>query len=72
MMSFVSIFDSASESTTIIAVAAEKPPRNTRIDSAGLPADIGRSSTNWSACVRGSVSSPAIAIGRTNTLMRRR
>ena len=33
-MSFVSIFDSASESTTIMAVAAEKPPRNTRIDSA--------------------------------------
>ncbi len=71
-MSFVSIFDSASESTTIMAVAAEKPPRNTRIDSAWLPADSGRSSTNWSAWSRGSSSSPAMAIGRTNTLMSRR
>ena len=71
-MSFVSIFDSASESTTIMAVAAEKPPRNTRIDSAWFPADSGSSSTNWSACVRGSISSPAMAIGRTNRLMRKR
>ena len=30
--SLVIILDSASESTTIMAVAAEKPPRNTTID----------------------------------------
>ena len=43
-MSLVIIFDSASESTTIMAVAAEKPPRNTRIDIAWLPTRSGSSS----------------------------
>ena len=71
-MSFVSIFESASESTTIIAVAAEKPPRNTRIESPAFSADSGSSRTKWSAWSRGSSRSPAKAIGRTNRLMSHR
>ena len=71
-MSLVSILERASESTTIIAVAAENPPRNTRIDSAAFPDDRGSSRTKWSACARGRRSSPPKAIGRTNRLMRKR
>ena len=71
-MSLVSIFEIASESTTIIAVAAEKPPRKTRTASSGTPADSGSSRTKWSACSRGRSIRPANAMGRTKRLIRKR
>jgi hypothetical protein len=42
MMSLVIICDSARESTTIMAVAAEKPPRNTSTEMSWLSKKRGR------------------------------
>ncbi len=69
-MSLATIFESASESTTIMAVAAEKPPRNTAVATKGAPARSGRASTKLSAStLLPSSRRPAKAMGSTNTLM---
>jgi hypothetical protein len=70
----VIILDSARESTTIIAVAAEKPPRNTTTEMRWLSKCSGsrRMKPSASAPASGNTRSPAKAMGSTNRLMRNR
>ena len=70
----VIILESASESSTIMAVAAENPPRNTTMDMSRLSKCSGSRRMKLSACApaSGNTESPASAMGRTKRLMRRR
>ena len=72
--SLVIIFDSARESTTIIAVAAEKPPRNTTTEMSWLSNQSGsrRMKLSASAPASGKTRSPAKAMGSTNRLISKR
>jgi len=73
MRLFEIIFESASESTTIIAVAAEKPPRNTISVAHVAPASSGSARMKRSACAPlPNRRSPPNAIVSTNRLMRNR
>ena len=72
--SLVIIFDRASESTTIMAVAAEKPPRNTTTEMSSFSKCRGSRRMKLSACApaAGNSRRPASAMGSTNRLMSRR
>ena len=74
MMSLVIILDRARESTTIMAVAAEKPPRNTSTEMSWLSKDSGSRRMKPSACApaSGKTRRPAKAIGSTKMLIRNR
>ena len=70
MRSFNTIVDRASVSTTTIAVAAEKPPRNTSRAKAELPPASGRSRTYKSGVAAGpSKVRPPSVMGRTTRLV---
>ncbi len=70
-MSLVIIFESASDSTTIMAVAAENPPRNTTTETRWLSKCSGsrRMKPSAWAADSGKTISPAKAIGSTKRLM---
>ena len=65
---------SATDSTITIAVAADKPPTNAASARRSEPAESGSASTNMSLSTSPGlkVSSPAMAMGTTNKLMRTR
>jgi hypothetical protein len=67
----VIIFESARESTTIMAVAAEKPPRNTTTETSRLSKNSGSRRMKLSAVppASGNVARPASAMGSTNRLI---
>ena len=70
---FATIFPSATEETTTIAVAAENPPRKTSRLIARFPASIGMARMNLSPAAAGRPrSSPPNAIGMMKRLMRSR
>lgn len=70
---FEIIVESAIEATITIEVAEEKPPRNDSSATRSSPAHMGSVSTNMSGFEpAGRYASPAMAIGRTKRLMRKR
>src|SRR5207249_1908461 len=72
-MSLEIIFESARESTTIMAVAAEKPPRNTVTATSPASARSGSARMKLSAAATSpNVRRPPKAMGSTKTLIARR
>ena len=72
-MSLEIIFESARESTTIMAVAAEKPPRNTVTATSPASARSGSARMKLSAeATSPNVRRPPKAMGSTKTLIARR
>ena len=73
-MSFETMMASATHSTMTIAVAADNPPTKAASARASAPAASGNASTNMSVSTLpcGKVSSPPIATGTTNRLIRTR
>ena len=67
------IVDSAMDATMTIEVADENPPKNAKVAKLYCPCDSGTVKTNKSGLAfAGNVDKPAIAIGKTNRLIKNR